>query len=154
MPEINSEIGTGDSMEISFTVMGKIVPKQSTRFGQYGAYPSTKVKKYAEEIKRSYWAKYPLSKMVWEDRTVPLEIIINVYFEVPKSDSKKNRLWKLLHGFPTKVPDVDNCTKSILDGIKGVIFPDDAQIVSQTTNKLWSEDSRVEITIREKVRNE
>lgn len=135
--------------EIYFVVSGKIVPKQSTRFGRHGAYPSTRVKKYAEHIKACYWAEYPLQRMVWEDRTIPLQIIINVYFEVPKSDSKKSRLWKLLHGFPTKVPDVDNCTKAILDGTKGVIYPDDAQIVSQTTNKLWSEESAVEITIRE-----
>jgi len=136
-------------MEIYFTVPGKIVPKQSTRFGRHGAYPSTRVKTYAEHVKACYLAEYPFQKMAWEDKTMPLQIVINVYFEIPKSDSRKNKLLKLLHGFPTKVPDVDNCTKSILDATKGLIYPDDAQIVSQTTNKLWSENAGVEVTIRD-----
>lgn len=137
--------------EIRFVVSGKIVPKQSTRFGKYGAYPSKRVKTYAEHIKACYWAKYPVTQMAWEDKSIPLEIVIDVYFELPKSYSKKKREG-LSQGYPTKVPDVDNCTKAILDGIKGVIFPDDAQIVSQTTNKYWSETSYVYVTIKEKVR--
>ena len=136
-------------MEIYFTVPGNIVPKQSTRFGRYGAYPSTRVKTYAKHVKACYLAEYPFQKMAWEDKATPLQIVINVYFEIPKSDSRKNKLFKLLHGFPTKVPDVDNCTKSILDATKGLIYPDDAQIVSQTTNKLWSEKAGVEVTIRD-----
>lgn len=136
-------------MEIYFVVPGKIVPKQSTRFGKYGAYPSARVKTYAEHVKACYLAEYPFQKMVWENKDTPLQIVINVYFEVPKSESKKKRMEKLLHGFPTKVPDADNCTKAVLDATKGLIYPDDAQIVSQTTNKLWSEEPAVEITIRE-----
>ena len=136
-------------MEIYFTVPGNIVPKQSTRFGRHGAYPSTRVKNYAEHVKACYLAEYPFQMMAWEDKATPLQIVINVYFEIPKSDSRKNKLFKLLHGFPTKVPDVDNCTKSILDATKGLIYPDDAQIVSQTTNKLWSEKAGVEVTIRD-----
>ena len=135
--------------EIHFVIDGKVVPKQSANFGRYGAYPKKGVKEYAQRVKASYMAEYPLLKMVWEDKDIPLEAIVNIYFQIPKSDSKKNRLWKLLHGFPTKAPDVDNCAKSILDGCKGTLFPDDAQIVRLVATKLWSEEASAEITIRE-----
>lgn len=135
--------------EIHFVIDGKVVPKQSANFGRYGAYPKKGVKEYAQKVKASYMAEYPLLKMAWEDKDTPLEVVVISYFPIPKSDSKKNRLWKLLHGFPTKVPDVDNCAKSVIDGCKGVIFPDDAQIVSLKAKKLWSEEPAVEVTIRE-----
>lgn len=135
--------------EIYFSIEGRVVPKQSANFGRYGAYPKKGVKEYAQRVKASYMAEYPLTRMAWEDKDTPLEAIVNVYFQIPKSDSKKNKLWKLLHGFPTKQPDVDNCAKSVLDGCKGVIFPDDAQIVKLTATKLWSEEPKAEVTIRE-----
>ena len=136
--------------EIYFVVPGKIVPKQSTRFSGH-AFTPKRVKDYAEHVRECYREEYPNPVMVWE-KDVPLAAKVIVYFQVPKSDSKKNRLWKLLHGFPTKVPDVDNCSKAVLDAVKGLIFYDDAQIVDLRVLKLWSENSAVEVTLREAVR--
>lgn len=135
--------------EIYFVVPGKVVPKQSTRFYRGHCVPQKKVEDYAKHVKACFYEEYPIQRMVWEDKDTPLEIIINVYFEVPKSESKKKREAKLLFGFPTKIPDLDNCTKSVMDACKKVIFPDDAQIVSQTARKFWASEPSVEVTIRE-----
>lgn len=134
---------------ICFVIPGKIVPKQSTRFASHRAFTSDRVTKYAKYVKECYREAYPIDSMPFEFKSTPLTAIINVYFEVPKSDSKCKREEKLSLGFPTKVPDLDNCTKSILDALKGMVFPDDAQIVNLVVTKRWAEESYVEVTIFE-----
>ena len=48
--------------------------------------------------------------------------------------------------------DVDNCAKSILDGMNGIVYEDDNQVVDLRVRKLQEKDrknQRVEIEIRE-----
>lgn len=67
----------------------------------------------------------------------PVRAIINAYFEIPKSYSKK-RIKTILDGkeFPTKKPDLDNIVKEI-DGCNKIIFKDDSQIYSITATKTY-----------------
>jgi Holliday junction resolvase RusA-like endonuclease len=70
---------------------------------------------------------------------VPLRVVLDVAMDVPASWSKKRRE-RALQGLelPTKKPDVDNILK-MLDGLSGIVWRDDAQIVSATINKrYWS----------------
>lgn len=138
--------------EIYFIIPGKIVPKQSTRFSSHGAFTSDRVTKYANQVKKAYREAYPNLTMPFEDKSTPLSADITIFFEVPKSDSLKKKREKLSFGFPTKVPDADNCSKSILDAIKGLVFPDDAQIVNLTVRKRWGTMSFVEVLIREETK--
>ena len=68
----------------------------------------------------------------------PVKAIINAYFEIPKSYTKK-KVQAIINGEikPAK-PDVDNIIKSIFDGCNKIIFKDDVQIyaISATTNHL------------------
>lgn len=135
--------------EIYFVVEGRIVPKQSTRFYNGHCVPQKRVKEYAEKVKATYLSAYPFNPLVWANKE-PLEVIINIYMAVPQSASKKKKDHMIVYEFPTKVPDLDNCYKSVLDSCKGLIFGDDCQIVSLTGNKFWNERDYVEITIRDK----
>lgn len=67
----------------------------------------------------------------------PVKAIINAYFEIPKSYTKK-KVQAIINGEikPAK-PDVDNIIKSIFDGCNKIIFKDDVQIYTLTATKSY-----------------
>ena len=75
---------------------------------------------------------------------------IIAYFSIPKSTSKKNRQdmidGKMLH---TKRGDVDNIFKIIADALNGIAYNDDGQIAEAYIKKMYSDNPRVEVTLRE-----
>lgn len=133
--------------EVYFVIPGQIVPKQSTRFSHGGCYTSKRVKEYAQKVKDAYLSENPIQPMLWPERE-PIEMVINLYFAVPKSASKKAKDEMIVFGRPTKVPDLDNCIKAICDALQGVAFNNDCQVCQITINKFWSTESRVEMIIR------
>lgn len=70
--------------------------------------------------------------------------------EIPTSKTKKvkNQMadGNIKH---TVKPDLDNLVKSILDGLNGIAWHDDAQIVQLNVSKSYSESPHIFITIRE-----
>lgn len=134
--------------EIYFTIPGKVVPKQSTRFYNGHCVPQKRVKDYANKVKAVYMAEYPYQKIVWANKE-PLEAVVNIYMAVPKHTSKKKRDHMIVYERPCKTPDVDNCGKSVLDALQGIVFANDCHIVSLTVSKYWSEEDSVEVLIRE-----
>nr|DAQ86101.1 MAG TPA: Endodeoxyribonuclease RusA [Caudoviricetes sp.] len=46
-------------------------------------------------------------------------------------------------------PDADNIAKAVLDGLNGVVYADDKQIVELKVIKAYAEVPRVEVTIEE-----
>lgn len=139
-------------MEIYFVVPGEVVGKGRPRFSTvngYGrAYTPKKTLSYEKSVRAAYLEEYPTELLTWQDKE-PLEMIVNAYFEIPKSASKKAKQKMLLEQFPTKKPDADNIIKSIADALNGIAYADDSQIVQATVNKWWAEESKAEIIIRE-----
>ena len=79
-----------------------------------------------------------------------LSVEIWFYREVQKSISKKEHVRRTTgHVRPIKKPDVDNYIKSTLDGLNGILWRDDAQIVDLNTHKYYSENPRIEIELEE-----
>jgi len=79
-----------------------------------------------------------------------LDVSIDVYLPVPKSMSaQKTRL--ALEGLlrPITRPDADNYSKSVCDSMTGVLWCDDAQIVSLHVNKWYSQKPRVIVQVGE-----
>lgn len=80
----------------------------------------------------------------------PVEVELRAVFDIPQSWSQKKReaaiLWELL---PTKRPDIDNVVKAWTDGMNGVVFRDDAQIVQLTARKVYGPQSLVAVTVTE-----
>ena len=78
-----------------------------------------------------------------------LDVRIVVYYGIPKSTSKKKRKMMLEHKIrPTKKPDWDNVGKIICDSLNMVAYHDDSSIVDAQVRKFYSENPRVDVTIR------
>lgn len=79
----------------------------------------------------------------------PVTVRVIAYLGVPKSASKKRRAAMLTDAErPTRKPDIDNVIKAVLDGLNGVAFADDKQVVGLTISKFWSTEPHLEITVR------
>ena len=72
-----------------------------------------------------------------------VRIRVTFRFPIPKSRARK-----LAAGQPhTQRPDLDNCLKSIKDGLNGVAWNDDCCVVSIVANKEWSVTGSAEIEV-------
>lgn len=79
-----------------------------------------------------------------------IEAKIVAMYPIPKAMTKKNRQLideGKLH--PTKKPDLDNVAKIILDSLNKIAFDDDSQVTRLIVEKHFSDEPRVEVTLRE-----
>lgn len=78
----------------------------------------------------------------------PLGIEITAHYRIPASATKSRRE-AMLHGddYPTKKPDIDNVVKNVLDALNKLAWNDDAQVVSLSVLKLWSDEPRVDVDV-------
>lgn len=67
-----------------------------------------------------------------EDRNCGYVVTLHFLFSKPKSMPKKRRL-------NTKRPDLDKLIRAVLDGITGVLIPDDAQVMGIVASKSYSD---------------
>lgn len=59
------------------------------------------------------------------------------------------RFWRKFAATSRRYGDLDNLMKAVLDGLNGVAFADDSQVISATLEKLQSPEPRLEIEIKE-----
>mgnify|MGYP003291506180 CR=1 FL=1 len=133
-------------MTFKFTVPGKPRPKGRPRFTYSGKpYTPRETVEYEKSVRKAY------EECGGEVLEGPLSATIRCYFEIPQRYTKKQtadcrcnieRPMGKNHG------DCDNLAKSILDGLNGVAFKDDSQVVELEVSKLWGEPARVEVLFR------
>ena len=123
---------------------GKGRPRFSTRGGFVKTYTPEKTASYENFVKVCYLNKYKGKKL---DGEITAEII--AYFSIPKSLSKKKRS-EAIEGKikPTKKPDTDNIAKTILDSLNGIAFEDDKQVVTLSVKKLYGEEAKVVVVLK------
>lgn len=133
-----------------FTVPGVPVakgrPRVTIRGGRPRAYTPEKTEKYENLVRLAFREEFPDA----EPASGPISMVIRAYFPVPKSYSKKKKqlaVVGLLH--KTTTPDLDNIQKAIQDGLNGVAFADDSQIVEYKAMKGFSLVPRADIIITE-----
>lgn len=131
---------------IEFEIPGDPVAKQRPRMTKSGhVYTPEKTRQYEKLVKEAY-LNHSRSWKFGKD--VPLEIRIVAYFPIPKSDSNKRKNEKKMGAIrPTIKSDIDNICKSILDGLNGVAYVDDKQIVSLHASKWYAESPKVRVMI-------
>lgn len=130
--------------EAFFIVMGEPVAKGRPRFTKTGkAYTPKKTKDYEKKVGESY-KRYDNP---FFGRT-PVCMEVTVFMAAPKSASKK-KLQGMKDGLirPIKKPDLSNIVKSIEDGLNGVAYEDDSQIVNIVASKFYSEIPHVSVLI-------
>jgi Holliday junction resolvase RusA-like endonuclease len=70
----------------------------------------------------------------------PVEVWVNFVFARPKSHLRRDGSLKAsapVHH--VQVPDVDNLVKTVKDGLKGIAWKDDCQVVAVHGSKCWAD---------------
>ena len=84
----------------------------------------------------------------WNITFMPVRILIQAFYPIPKSTSKKKlELMKLGKIVPTKRPDWDNIGKVITDSLNQIAWNDDAQVVDARVMKYYSGVPQVDVII-------
>lgn len=104
-----------------------------TRRGRVYAYTPRETREWEQVVgweARRHWTGDP--------HEGPLEIWLEFYFPRPRRGRSP---WPLV--------DVDNAGKAVLDGLKGVVYPNDVQVVKLHISKAFGDEPGVSIRIAE-----
>lgn len=135
-------------MEVKFTILGEPKGKGRPRFCRNTGHAITPkdTVNYETLVHMEYVAQ--CEEFRFPDDAM-LDMRIKAYYSIPKSKSKKQRAAMLSGKIrPTKKPDMDNVVKIIADALNQVAYRDDTQIVDCQCRKFYSENPRVEVTIK------
>lgn len=133
--------------KILFIVPGDPVPKGRPRFTRQGrTYTPAKTKSYEEQV--ATLARKAMNGA--EPLDTPVSVRVIALFAIPASYSKTRRQ-ACLDGTERHIkrPDLDNVVKAITDGMNGVVYKDDSQIVMLNASKAYGTDSLVMVHIQE-----
>jgi len=137
-------------MYVHFTIPGEPKSKERHRDytlpnGQTIHYTPAQTRYYENFIKTIYALECRNRKL-----RGALEANILGVFPVPSSESKKRRGLMLTNAIHyTKKIDCDNLAKVVLDSLNKIAFDDDKQVCRLTVEKVYGEQPRVEVTIKE-----
>ena len=140
------------SLMVTFMVEGTPVPKGRPRFARRGKFVST----YSPKTTVDYETKVAEAAQLAMGSSEPLETPVGAYIyitlPIPASYSKK-RKQDCLSGNerPTKKSDIDNYCKAVFDGMNGIVFLDDSQIVSLHSTKVYGTIGMVEVMVKEEL---
>lgn len=134
-------------IQIFFTVP-KVSGKGRPRFARQGTF----VKTYTDAKTLTYEKSIQTYAKQAMGSTSPLIGAVAAYLHIgipiPPSYSK-TRQKACIEGLerPTKKPDIDNIVKAVLDGMNGIVYLDDKQVVDLHLTKVYSETEGINILI-------
>ncbi len=135
-------------IQIFFTVP-QVSGKGRPRFARQGTF----VKTYTDAKTLTYEKSIQTYAKQAMGSTSPLIGAVAAYLHIgipiPPSYSK-TRQKACIEGLerPTKKPDIDNIVKAVLDGMNGIVYLDDKQVVDLHLTKVYSETEGVDILIK------
>ena len=117
---------------------------RATRMGRgIRLYDLKKVSVYKKQLAMMCKFQYKQAPL-----TGPLMVELNFFRHIQSSISKKERELRMSGSHrPVVKPDTDNYIKSTLDGLNGLLWEDDNQIVDLIAHKYYSDNPRVEIEV-------
>ena len=137
---------TDDLIEIvlSGPPRGKGRPRFSTKGGNPTTYTDAATRAY--ELKLAWQAKQAMKgKPPLEG---PLHLSVIAYMPIPKHMSKADKIAADRGDIvPIGKIDVDNIAKSAMDGLNGIVFRDDNQVVLASICKFYSSKPRLRISV-------
>lgn len=141
----------GEAMKsIRFSIPGQPMGKQRPRVVHNGSFSQAFTPKETvsyENLVRVMYREAARGKRFTDEDMLDVRVI--AYYSIPKSTSKKKRKMMLEHkARPGKKPDWDNIGKIICDSLNTVAYRDDSSIVDAQVRKFYSENPRVDVTIR------
>ena len=132
-------------MKVNFTIDGKPQGKARPRLS-YG-----RIKTPEETVIYENYIKLLYKSQIKQYFEGPIKVVINCFYPIAKSDSKKKKQAKLngdIRPYNIK-PDADNVIKVICDALNKVAYNDDTQVVELIANKHFADRPRVEVTIED-----
>ena len=138
------------SFMVTFKVDANPVGKQRARYVKRGNF----VQAYTPEKTRTYEALIKDAAIEAMGASEPLETPVTLYLyirvPIPKSHSKK-KVEDCLNGLdqPIKKPDASNILKSVEDGMNGIVYKDDSQIINLHVTKVYSTLAGVDVCVKE-----
>lgn len=124
---------------IRFEIPGEPTGKARPRVTRYGTHTPEKTVLYENLVK----TMYPGELMEGQ-----LQVSVKAFYGIPKSTPKRNLNDLLTNKIrPTKLPDVDNILKIILDALNKIAYYDDKQVVKATVEKFYSIRPHVEVEL-------
>lgn len=124
---------------IKFEVHGKPVGKGRPRFYNGHAVTPENTRLYEEEVGI-------MARIATREKLAgALKVNIKAYFKAPKKACGK---------YATKRPDADNIAKSILDGMNGICYDDDAQVTVLSVSKFYTTGEQKTVVEIEPLENE
>ena len=145
-----------EEFKYTINVLGEPMGKQRPRATSFGGhtriYTPSKTLSYEARFAHEFKEKYPEAKPL----TGPIAVEVKVWFGLKKADynskgkPNKHGLAKLVgEELPTKKPDADNILKAVLDGLNGIAFVDDSQVVAVNVQKRYDLTSYVTVAVWE-----
>ena len=136
---------------IHFKIEGRPQPQGRPRAVRMGAgvrmYDPPKSKAYKQMVAakvRSYMKINGIQTI-----TAPIAVHLNFYFTPPKSYSKKRiQAIESKEELFTKHLDLDNLVKAVTDGMNGVMYKDDSQIIGLTAGKHYGKKDYVDVKVQ------
>lgn len=135
-------------MSIIFTIpgdpVGKGRPRATTRGGFTRMFTPAKTAAYEQLV--AVYAAAAMKKAPLLEH--PVRLHLDIYCKVPGSWSKKRRA-AALGGMerPAKKPDLTNIIKAVEDGMNGIVYVDDAQIVELVCSKHYALEPYVSVGV-------
>lgn len=132
------------TFSMSGTPRAKGRPRTTVRGGFATVYTDAKTKKYEASVadlsRKAMREKPPISGAI--------SVSLRFRMPIPKSETKPVKAAMAAGEVPhTSKPDIDNLQKAILDGMNGIVFVDDSQIVRSFTTKVYSETPGVDVRV-------
>lgn len=118
-------------------------PQKQTQFSRHGAYDPSKLDK-----QQIIWQIRPQAPKEPLKGAIAMELFF--YRKIPVQTKPILRS-QMITGVarPTTRPDIDNLAYLVTNALKGIVYLDDAQIVTLHLEKLYSENPRTVIKVRE-----
>lgn len=136
---------------ITFTIPGKPVAKGRPRVSTFGGRVRsfTPAKTVAYEGLVAFAGQDAMCGRSLLEGAVSLRV--EAIFEIPASWPKRKRADAAAGTVrPTGKPDADNILKAIGDGLNGVVWRDDSQIVEATITKRYGDTPHVSVSVEQK----
>lgn len=147
---------------ITFTIPGK--PRgqgrpRATAIGKSArVYKAKNDRLYESRVQEAFYAAVAASGEEWKPLKGPVLLWVTAVYAPPSSMKKAHRAWfqehvdwllRLQPVHRTQRPDLSNVVKAVEDGLQGLGFLDDKQIIFISACKQYGSDSYVEVTIEE-----
>ena len=136
--------------EIQFTVPGQPVAKGRPKAARRGKF----ITMYTPEKTANYEGLVAhAAQVAMNGRSLvsgACSVELDIRLMIPESWSNKRKLLAMNGSIaPTKKPDIDNVEKGIFDGMNGVVWKDDVQVVQVTKRKRYADVPGVVVIVRE-----